>query len=138
MSQIKAIYVNLPIADVARTRAFWTQLGFTFNEQFSDDKALCLVLRENMMYSMLITHPMFESFSARPIANGTTTQVLICIEVESRERVDEVIRLALENGGTRYRESEDHGWMYYDTFADPDGHQWEVMYSDSSKLSNPS
>jgi predicted lactoylglutathione lyase len=134
MSQIKAIYVNLPISDVNRTRAFWTKLGFSFNEQFSNDKALCLILREDMMYSMLITHPTFESFSQRPIAGITTTQVLLCIEVESRERVDEIVRLALGNGGTRYRESEDHGWMYYDTFADPDGHQWEIMCSDPSKL----
>ncbi|HEY8404720.1 MAG TPA: VOC family protein [Flavobacteriales bacterium] len=134
MSQVKAIYVNLPISDINRTRAFWTKLGFSFNEQFSDERALCLVLREDVMYSMLITHPVFESFSKRPVATSATTQVLLCIEVESKERVDEIVRLALENGATRYREAEDHGWMYYDTFADPDGHQWEIMFSDPTLL----
>jgi predicted lactoylglutathione lyase len=70
---------------------------------------------------MLITHEFFSTFTNRPITDGTTTQVLLAIEVESREKVDEIVQLALENGGSRYREKADHGWMYYDTFADPDG-----------------
>ncbi len=134
MAKIKSIYVNLPVKDLAVTKAFWTELGFSFNEQFSDDKAVCLVLNEGTIYSMLITHEFFSTFTNRSIADGTSTQVLIAIEVESRDRVDEIIKAALSNGGSRYRESADHGWMYYDSFADPDGHQWEVMYSDASKI----
>jgi predicted lactoylglutathione lyase len=134
MSKVKSIYVNLPVKDLAVTKAFWTKLGFSFNEQFSDDKAVCLVLNEGTMYSMLITHEFFSTFTNRSIADGTSTQVLIAIEVESRERVDEIVKAALANGGSRYRESADHGWMYYDSFADPDGHQWEVMYTDASKI----
>lgn len=131
---IKSIYVNLPVKDLSKTRDFWTRLGFSFNEQFSDDKAVCLVLREDLIYSMLITHEFFQTFTNKPIADGNSTQVLIAIEVESRERVDEIVRTALENGGSRYRESQDHSWMYYDTFADPDGHQWEIMFTDPSKI----
>lgn len=134
MATIKSIYVNLPVKDLAATKAFWTKLGFSFNEQFSDDKAVCLILNEGTIYSMLITHEFFSTFTNRSIADGTSTQVLIAIEVESRERVDEIIKAALSNGGSRYRESADHGWMYYDSFADPDGHQWEVMYTDASKI----
>jgi uncharacterized protein len=134
MAKIKSIYVNLPVKDLAVTKAFWTKLGFSFNDQFSDDKAVCLVLNEGAMYSMLITHEFFSTFTNRSIADGTTTQVLIAIEVESRERVDEIVTAALSNGGSRYRESADHGWMYYDSFADPDGHQWEVLYTDASKI----
>jgi predicted lactoylglutathione lyase len=130
--KIKSIYINLPIKDIHQTRAFWTNLGFTFNEQYSDDKALCLVLNEGLMYSMLITHEMFSTFTHKPISDGTTTQVLTALEVDSKEDVDRIVHLAIENGGTRYRESADHGWMYYDSFADLDGHQWEVMYIDSS------
>ena len=132
----KSIYINLPVKDLTRTRVFWTKLGFLFNEQFSDDKALCLVLNEGSMYSMLITHEFFQTFTDRPIANGTT-QVLIAVEVESRDKVDEITRLALENGGTRYKEAADHGWMYYDSFADPDGHQWEILFTDESLLPKP-
>jgi uncharacterized protein len=134
MTTVKSIWVNLPVADLARTRAFWTKLGFTFNEQFSDDKAVCLVLNDGAIYAMLLKHEFFSTFTNRPIADGGTTQVLFAIEVESRSKVDEVVKTALENGATRYREAEDHGWMYYDTFADPDGHQWEVMFSDPALI----
>lgn len=133
--KVKSIYINLPINDLNKTRDFWTKLGFSFNEQFSDDKALCLILNDGLIYSMLITHEFFSTFTNRPIADGTTTQVLTAIEVDSREQVDEITRLALENGGTRYRESSDHEWMYYDSFADIDGHQWEIMFTDLNLLS---
>lgn len=132
--KIKGIYVNLPVKDLQKTRDFWTKLGFSFNEQFSDEKAVCLVLNEGSMYAMLITHEFFATFTNRPIADSSTTQVLNALEVESREQVDALVKLALESGGTRYKDSEDHGWMYIDRFADPDGHQWEVFYADSSKL----
>lgn len=130
----KSIFVNLPVRDLEKARAFWSKLGFTFNEQYSDDKAAALVLNDGAIYSMLITHEMFSTFTNRPIADASTTQVLIAIEVESREAVDALVRNALENGGSRYRDAADHGWMYYDSFADPDGHQWEVMFTDPSKL----
>jgi predicted lactoylglutathione lyase len=129
----KSIYINLPVKDLAKTREFWTKLGFTFNEKFSDEKALCLVLQEGVIYSMLICHKMFATFTNRPIADSTTTQVLLAIEVESKEKVDQIVTAALANGGTRFRESQDHDWMYYDTFADLDGHQWEIMYMNQNQ-----
>lgn len=132
--KVKSIFVNLPIKDLKKTRAFWTNLGFSFNEKFSDDRALCLILNEGTIYSMLITHEMFSTFTNRTIADNTSTQVLNAIEVENRRNVDELIKLALENGASRYREPQDHGWMYYDSFADLDGHQWEVLYTDPSKI----
>jgi predicted lactoylglutathione lyase len=131
---VKSIFVNLPTKDLNKTREFWTSLGFYFNEQFSNDQALCLVLNEGLMYSMLISHEMFNNFTDRTIADGTTTQVLTALEVESREQVDRIVHLALENGATRYRESADHGWMYYDSFADLDGHQWEILFSDPVEI----
>ncbi len=134
MTKVKSIYINLPVKDLVKTRAFWSKLGFSFNEQFSNDKGICLVLNEGSMYVMLITHEFYKTFTNRAIADGSTTQVLIAIEVESREKVDELLKNALENGANRYRESADHGWMYYDSFADPDGHQWEVMFTDPTKI----
>lgn len=130
----KSIFVNLPIMDLKRTRDFWSKLGFSFNEQFSDDKALCLVLNDGLMYAMLITHEMFATFTNRPIADGTTTQVLTALEVDSREQVENIVKLAFENGATRYRDNADHGWMYYDSFTDLDGHQWEIMFTDPTLL----
>lgn len=131
---IKSIYVNLPVQDLARSRTFWTALGFTFNESFSDDKALCLILNEGRIYSMLIRKDFFTNFTDRTVADGSTTQVLIAIEVHSREQVDQLVLMALAQGGNRYRDSVDYGWMYYDSFTDPDGHQWEVLYTDETKI----
>ncbi len=130
----KLIFVNLPVIDINRTRNFWTKLGFSFDEKFSDDKALCLILNEGLMYAMFISHELFSTFTNRPIADGTTTQILIAIEMDSREQVDKIVNLALENGATRYRGSVDLGWIYYDSFADLDGHQWEIMYSEPTKM----
>ncbi len=134
MANVKSIFVNLPVKDIAQTRAFWTKLGFSFNEQFSNEESLCLILNDGVIYAMLLLNQKFETFTNRTVADGSTTQVLLAIEVESRDKVNEIIKTALENGGSRYRESEDHGWMYYDCFADPDGHQWEVMYSDPTQI----
>jgi uncharacterized protein len=83
---------------------------------------------------MLITHKMYKTFTNRPIADGSTTQVLVAIEVESKEKVDEIVTLALANGAIKYRESQDYGWMYYDSFADVDGHQWEILFMDETKI----
>lgn len=131
---INSIYVNLPVKDVKKSREFWSKLGFSFNEQFSNDDAICLILNDGMIYAMLIRHEMFLTFTNRPIADNSTTQVLLAIGVESKERVDEMIKIALENGATRYLDSQDESWMYYDRFADLDGHQWEVMYADESLI----
>lgn len=75
----------------------------------------------------------FQTFTDRPVANGNTTQVLLAFDVALRHEVDELISRALANGGRRYTDPKDHGWMYYDSFANPDGHQWEVMHADPSK-----
>jgi predicted lactoylglutathione lyase len=133
-AQVKAAYINLPIKNLQATRNFWTNLGFTFNEDFSDDRALCLQLKPDIIYAMLITRDMYQTFTNRPIADGTTTQVLIAIEVESKDEVDRIVSKAIEQGATKYLESSDEGWMYYDRFVDLDGHQWEVLYSDMNLL----
>lgn len=131
---IDAIFVNLPITDVSKTRAFWSQLGFSFNEQFSDDKALCLELNPPFIYAMLLSEPFFQTFTHRPVADRSATQVLLTIQVNSREKVDSLVALALKNGAQRYNEPIDYGWMYNDSFSDIDGHQWEVMFGDTSQM----
>src|SRR6478609_2535721 len=125
---VKSIYLNLPIKDINKAKDFWTKLRFSFNPQFSNEKGLCLILNEGSIYSMLLTEEFFSTFTNRPIADGKTTEVIIAIDVESRKKVEGIIELALANGGSRYREVQDFGWMYNDAFADPDGHQWEFFY----------
>ncbi len=129
------IFVNLPVKDLKRSIAFFTHLGFSFNQQFTDDKAACLVINDGSIYAMLLTEPMFKNFTKKEIADARqTTEVLIAIDTDSREQVDELVKKAVEAGGRTYAEPADHGWMYQHSFADPDGHQWEILYMDESKL----
>lgn len=129
------IFVNLPVKELKRSIDFFTHLGFSFNQQFTDDKAACLVINDGSIYAMLLTEPMFKTFTKKEIADASkTTEVLIAIDTDSREQVDELIRKAVEAGGSIYTEPADHGWMYQHSFADPDGHQWEILYMDESKL----
>ncbi|MGN7863428.1 VOC family protein [Chryseobacterium sp.] len=132
--KVNQIYVNLPIKDVQKTRDFWTKLGFSINEQFSDEKAICVVMKEDHIYTMFLKEEFFQTFTNRPFAKGDTTQVLLAIGVDNREDVDWIVNTAIENGGSKYSEPMDHGWMYQSAFADIDGHQWEVMHADMSKL----
>jgi uncharacterized protein len=130
----KSIYINLPVKDLKRSMGFFQRLGFTFNEQFTDEKAACLVIGDNI-YSMLITEPFFRTFTNKEICDAhSNTEVLIAIDVDSREEVDEMVKKAVEAGGSTYMEPQDHGWMYYHSFADPDGHQWEVLFTDEREI----
>jgi uncharacterized protein len=93
-----------------------------------------LVIGENL-FSMLITEPHFKTFTKKEICDAkTSTEVLISIDVEGREQVKEMVNKAVEAGGSTYMEPQDHGWMYYHSFADLDGHQWEIMYLDESSM----
>jgi len=132
--KINQIYVNLPVKDVQKTREFWTKLGFSINEQFSDEKAICVIMKEDHIYTMFLKEEFFQTFTDRPIANGQTTQTLLAIGVNSREEVDNMVKTAIENGGATYSKPQDHGWMYQSAFSDLNGHQWEVMFADMSKI----
>lgn len=132
--EINQIYVNLPVKDIQKTREFWTKLGFAINEQFSDEKAVCVVMKENHIYTMFLKEEFFQTFTNRPFAKGDTTQVLLAIGANSREEVDNMVQTAIENGGSKYSEPQDHGWMYQNAFSDLNGHQWEVMFADMSKI----
>jgi uncharacterized protein len=127
------IFVNLPVRDLERSKEFFGKIGFTFNAQFTNDKAACMVIGENI-YAMLLTEEMFKTFTKKEISDAKkTTEVLLAVDAESREKVNEMVTKAVEAGGSVYRDAEDHGWMYEHSFADLDGHQWEVLYMDESK-----
>jgi hypothetical protein len=130
----KKIFINLPVKDLKKSIMFFEKLGFSFNMEFSDDSAACLMIGENI-YAMLLLEKFFKTFTNKEIADAKkTTEVLIAIDAESRQSVDEMIRKAVEAGGLTYRNPQDNGWMYGHSFADLDGHQWEVLYLDESQM----
>lgn len=125
------IFVNLPVKDLQKSIDFFTALGYSFNPQFTDENATCMIIEEGSIYAMLLRHEYFKTFIDKDIADATSvTQVINALELPSKEAVDEIVKKALEAGGTRYRELTDMGWMYQDSFADLDGHKWEVFWMD--------
>jgi len=130
----KQIFINLPVKDLKKSITFFKKLGFKFNPQFTDDKAACMIIGENI-YSMLLLEKFFKSFTKKKVADAKkTTEVLIAIDVKSRKDVDRMIKKAVAAGGSLYNKPQDHGWMYGHSFADLDGHQWEILYMDESKM----
>jgi uncharacterized protein len=124
------IFVNLPVKDLKKSMTFFTQLGFAFNPQFTDDKAACMIISENI-FAMLLTEPFFKTFTKKNLCNAqTSTEVLLALDAESRGKVESLVKSAVAAGGSVYMEPQDHGWMYQHSFADLDGHQWEILYID--------
>ena len=131
---IDKIFVNLPVKDLQKTMSFWKHLGFTFNPEFTDDKAACLIIGENI-FAMLLLEKFFKTFTKKEISDAKKSiEVLLALHTESRAKVDEMVKKAVEAGGSLYREPDDHGWMYAQSFAEPDGHQWEIFFMDEKAM----
>ncbi|PSN10268.1 glyoxalase/bleomycin resistance/extradiol dioxygenase family protein [filamentous cyanobacterium CCT1] len=130
----RKIFVNLPIKNLDQSVEFFTQLGFSFNPQFTDETATCMVVSDDI-FVMLLTEEKFKMFTPKPICDATkNTEVLVCLSCENREEVDTLVRKALAAGGTTYKDPQDHGFMYGHGFQDLDGHIWELMYMDPSAV----
>lgn len=125
------IFVNLPVKDLEKSKAFFSKLGYSFNPQFTDEKAGCLVISEDI-YAMLLTEPFFKGFIPNNDIADTnkTKEVLVALSAESKQKVNELADNAIAAGGRQFREPEDHGFMYARSFEDLDGHVWEVIWMD--------
>ena len=122
------IFVNLPIADMAKSRAFFTALGYSFNPDFSNDQGAAVVLGENL-YAMLLVRDFFGTFTGKPIADANkSTEVIVCLNCDSRAEVDALVAKAIAAGGTAPRAPQDHGFTYGHGFEDLDGHIWELVH----------
>jgi predicted lactoylglutathione lyase len=128
------IFVNLPVKDLSKTIEFFTKLGFTFNPQFTDKNATCMIVGDDI-FVMLLVEKFFKTFTKKEICDATKdTEVIVALSAESREKVDEMINRVIEAGGRESREPQDHGWMYVRSFQDLDGHLWEIIHMDESVI----
>ena len=126
----KQLFLNLPVQDLNRTVDFFTALGFTFNPDFTDENATCMIVNENA-YVMLLLEAYFKTFTAKDVSSTQgSAEAIIAYSVDSREEVDEAVRTALANGGSVSQDPQDYGFMYNHSFQDPDGHLWEVFWMD--------
>src|SRR4051812_4991340 len=123
-------FVNLPVQDLARTRDFFTKLGFSFNEQFSDPNTACMIISENP-WAMLVAESSFKNFTNREIADTSkSSEVIVGLSAESREQVDDFAEKAVAAGAQALGGAFDDGVMYMRGFRDLDGHQWSFLYLD--------
>jgi uncharacterized protein len=126
---MRQIFVNLPVKDLERSKKFFSSLGFGFDAKFTDDKAACLVIEKDSIYAMLITAPFFKTFTPRAVADAkSASEVLLALSCSSDDEVDDLVAKATAAGGSSIKEPQDHGFMYYRSFEDPDGHIWELLH----------
>jgi predicted lactoylglutathione lyase len=132
----KLIFINLPVVDLPRAKAFYEAIGATNNPQFTDDTAACMVMSE-AIHVMLLTHDKFRQFTPKAIADArTTSEVLLCVSADSRDEVNALVDQAVEAGGKADpTPTQDFGFMFGRSFEDPDGHIWETMWMDMAAAS---
>ncbi|MFC0271714.1 VOC family protein [Metabacillus herbersteinensis] len=128
------IFVNLPVKDLNKSINFFTEIGFEFNPQYTDENATCMVVSENI-FVMLLVEDYFKTFTKKEISDSTkSTEVIVALSTESKEKVDELVNKALAAGGKSSNEPVDHGFMYGWSFQDLDDHLWELFYMDESAV----
>ncbi|MDQ1621481.1 MAG: uncharacterized protein QOE19_4050 [Actinomycetota bacterium] len=126
---MRMIFVNLPVKDLKASTAFFTELGFQVNPQFSDDDAACLVVDQNV-FVMLLVEERFRDFINGDVCDATTaTEVLTCLSADSKQHVDDTIAKAIAAGGKPWKPTLEQGPTYGGSFQDIDGHVWELMYT---------
>lgn len=128
------LFVNLPVKDLTRSVAFFTELGFSFNPQFTDENATCLVISPEISI-MLLVEKFFQTFTKKALTDATqSTEVILSLSLDSREQVDDLMAKAVAAGGTVPKESQSPDFMYNRSFQDLDGHLWEVFYMDMTAM----
>lgn len=128
------IFVNLPVNDLDASKKFFTELGYSLNAQFSDENAASVVISDTIV-AMLLTKPFYASFTTKEIADATkTSEMLLCLSAESREKVDELVEKAVAAGGTASEKVQEMDFMYGRAFDDLDGHTWEVVWMDPAAI----
>jgi predicted lactoylglutathione lyase len=129
----RMIFVNLPVKDLEKSKAFFGKLGFTFNPQFTDDTAACMVISEHI-FTMLLTHEKFKQFTDREIAGAKVLEVMTALSATSRDEVNKFVDAAVAAGGTEKRPARDYGFMFMRSFEDLDGHVWEFVWMDPAHV----
>ncbi|KPL67036.1 lactoylglutathione lyase [Erythrobacter sp. SG61-1L] len=130
----KMIFVNLPVTDLPKSMAFYESLGFTNNPQFTDENAACMVWSD-AIFVMLLTHGHWRKFTQRPFPAEGASEVMLAINFDSTDEVNRIVDLSGAQGGTAdVNPKQDHGFMFSRSFADPDGHVWEVFWMDMAAM----
>ena len=128
----KQIFVNLPVRNLKRSVEFFTALGFKFDPKFTDESATCMIVGDNI-FVMLLVESFFRTFTKKDLCDArSSTEVLVCLSLESRAAIDQMVTMAVVAGADTPNPPKDHGFMYQQGFEDPDGHLWELVYMEAA------
>ena len=127
------VFINLPVADLDRSKSFYESLGYTINPDFTDETAACVVVSDTV-YVMLLTHAKFAEFTDKTIAGPDTIEVINSLSADSKDDVHRIVDAAVMSGGSEDRPEMDLGFMYQRSFTDPDGHRWEHVWIDQAAM----
>ena len=131
----RMIFINFPVSDLPRAMKFYEAIGFTNEPRFTDEAAAAMVLTD-VIHVMLLTHDRWKTFTDRPIPPAVSSEVMVCISSDGRDEIDRMLETVAASGGTAdVNAVQDHGFMFSRSFADPDGHVWEVMWMDPAVAS---
>lgn len=126
----KMIFVNMPVRDLAKSMAFYEAIGFRNEPRFTDETAAAMQWSDTIVV-MILTHEKWKTFTNRPIPDTGSSEVMLCLNFDSRDEVNAIAEMAGKNGGTAdIHPPQDHGFMFSRSFTDPDGHVWEPMWMD--------
>lgn len=127
---LQMIFVNLPVRDLEKSKTFFAALGYTFNPQFTNENAACMVISDSI-FVMLLVEGFFKGFTTKPLSDAREqTEVITCLSADSRKAVDELVDRALAAGASEPMPARDYGFMYQRGFQDLDGHLWEIAHMD--------
>ena len=130
----RKIFVNFVVADLERSMAFYSGLGFTFNPMFTSAEAACMVINDDAFF-MVPTPGSMQRFTPKPPVDPRThLGAIFAFSADSRAEVDAIADRAAATGGATNGPPQDHGWMYLRAFHDPDGHHWEVCWMDPAGI----
>ncbi len=132
----KQIWLNLPVKNIEKSKQFFSKIGFSFNEEYSNENSACMLVGDQNFVVMLFEESLFGNFVQNTIVDTQThSEMLISIDAESRNEVEELAQKVEEAGGVLFaKPAENQGWMYGCGFSDLDGHRWNVLFMDYAKL----
>lgn len=132
----KNLWINLPVKDIRKSKAFFTEIGFPLNPNCpNNDEAVSLLIGEQNVAVMLFPEATLRSFAGSDLTDTSKSmEVLLSIGANSKDEVDDLVKKVMLAGGTIYSEPQENGWMYGAGFADVDGHRWNVLYMDPAKM----
>lgn len=136
---VKDLWINLPVKNIQQSKQFFTDLGFEFNSNYAESAdSACLMIGSKKTIVMLFSESMFEKINQFPLTDRTqSSSVLFSFDVESRQEIDDIAKKVEAAGGILFSKPAEHqGWMYGCAFVDLDGHRWNALYMDYSKLNN--